>query len=145
MSGRMIGWMAAVIALAACGDAATKYDSGAVVLDISEENAFRADQATTPEFRNAFDALKVEDYGRAEALLDRSLALKPRDPYALLAMGTVHERTGRFYSAAEYYQSASRYGDVAAGSRLKSGRESDAAKALTVGDVARENLLRLAK
>jgi Tfp pilus assembly protein PilF len=131
-------------ALSACATA-TQYDTGAVVLDVSEPAAFTSGQETTPEFRSAYDAMKTEDYTRAEALLDRALAQKPKDPYALLAMGSVHERTGRFYSAADYYRSAVRYGDAAAGPSLTSGKETASQASLTVGDVARGNLERLKK
>lgn len=134
--------MLSFILLAGC-DAATQYDTGAVVLEVTEPKAFTKDSTTTESFRDAYDAIKVEEYARAEALLHRALTEKPRDPYALLAMGSVHERTGRYYSAADFYQSAVRYGDTTAGSRLRNGEESTATAALTVSDVARENLARL--
>lgn len=130
--------------MAGC-DAATQYDTGAVVLDVSEPEAFNTRLETTPEFLSAYDAMKLEDYTRAEALLDQALARKPKDPYALLAMGSVHERTGRFYSAADYYRSAIRYGNAAAGPRLRDGEETPLDQPLTVRDVARENLDRLRK
>jgi len=134
--------MLSLILLAGC-DAATQYNSGAVVLEVTEPEAFTKVSSTTDSFRNAYDAIKDEDYTRAEALLVRALTEKPKDPYALLAMGSVHERTGRYYSAADYYQSAMRYGDATAGSRLRDGQESAPSEALTVSDVARENLVRL--
>ena len=135
-------FLLAGMSLSACA-AATQYDTGAVVLDVSEPEAFTSGRETTPEFRRAYDAMKTEDYTRAEALLDRALAQKPKDPYALLAMGSVHERTGRFYSAADYYRSAVRYGDTTAGASLTSGNETASLPSLTVSDVARQNLDRL--
>ena len=140
---RMITLSMLPIALLMGCDAATQYDTGAVVLDISDPEALTHRSATTDSFRNAYDAIKEEDYARAEAFLDRALIEKPKDPYALLAMGSVHERTGRYYSAADFYQSAVWYGDAAAASRLRDGREYAATESLTVGDVARENLTRL--
>ena len=133
-----------VCALAGCA-AATQYDTGAVVLEISEPEAFNSRLETTPEFISAYDAMKVRDYTRAEALLDQALARKPKDPYALLAMGSVHERTGRLYSAADYYKSAERYGFAAAGPKLSDSEESAENPSLTVSDVARENLARLVR
>ena len=128
--------------IAGCS-AATRYDSGAVVLDVSEPEAFNTRLETTPEFISAYDAMKVGEYTRAEALLDKALARKPKDPYALLAMGSVHERTGRIFSAADYYRSAERYGYAAAGPKLNDSGESPEHATLTVSDVARENLARL--
>lgn len=130
--------------LSAC-DAATTYDSGAVVLDVSEPEAFNTRLETTESFMSAYEAIKIEDYARAEALLDIALAQKPKDPYALLAMGSVHERTGRFYSASDYYRSAARYGGAAAGSRLRSGESTEVEGETTVADIARDNLERLRK
>lgn len=129
--------------LAGC-EAATTYDSGAVVLDISEPEAFNNRLETTTTFIEATEAIEAGEFTRAEALLDNALAQKPRDPYALLAMGSLHERTGRLYSAEQYYRSAERYGFAAAGPRIVEGKTLAAEKDLTVSDAARENLARLA-
>lgn len=131
-----------LVAMAGCSSA-TRYDSGAVVLDISEPEAFNSRLETTPEFISAYDAMKAEDFTRAEALLDNALSRKPRDPYALLALGTVHERTGRYATAADLYKSAERYGHAAAGPKLVNTTESPENPALTVSDVARDNLAKL--
>ncbi len=131
-----------LLALAGCSTA-TQYETGAVVLDISEPEAFNSRLETTPEFISAYDAMKTENYTRAEALLNAALSRKPKDPYALLAMGTVHERTGRFSTAADHYKSAERYGFAAAGSQLVNGTESPEDPTLTVSDVARDNLAKL--
>ena len=130
--------------LAAC-DAATRYDTGAVVLDVSEPQAFSSDAKTTPEFVSAYEAIRSEDFARAEALLDQALTNKPRDPYALLAMGAVHERTGRFYSASDYYRSAARYGESSAAAAPAGEQETEATQAITVASVARENLARMTR
>jgi len=130
----------AVAALSGCS-AATQYDSGAIVLELSEDGAFSSDVETTPEFLSAYDAMEAQEYVRAEGLLDQALARKPRDPYALLAMGTVHERSGRYSSAAEFYRSAERYGSEATGARLSSNGRPGAP--VSVSDAARENLTRL--
>lgn len=134
--------IAVIAALAAC-DAATGYDTGAVVLDVSDRKAFEPASAPTTEFHGAFEALKTDDLGHAEALLDEALKKEPRDPYALLAMGTVMERTGRYYSAVDYYRSAIRYGDTTAGPRLENGAEVAFDTPTSVADVARSNLARL--
>ena len=141
---RFLSGFAGLILLAGC-EAATTYDSGAVVLDISEPEAFNDRLETTPTFIEATEAIEAGEYTRAEALLDNALAQKPRDPYALLAMGSLHERTGRFNSAEEYYRSAERYGFAAAGPRIVDGKTIPAEAGLTVSDAARENLARLAE
>ena len=128
-----------------CSPAATQYNTGVVVLDISEPEAFNSRLETTPEFISAYDAMKADDFTRAEALLNEALARKPRDPYALLAMGTVHERTGRFATAADLYQSAELYGYAAAGAQLTNGTEHPEDPSLTVSEVARQNLAKLKK
>jgi Tfp pilus assembly protein PilF len=140
---RFLSSFAVLCLLAGC-EAATTYDSGAVVLDISEPEAFNDRLETTTTFIEATEAIEAGDYTRAEALLDNSLAQKPRDPYALLAMGSLHERTGRFHEAAEYYRSAERYGFAAAGPRIIEGKTVPSETGLTVSDAARENLARLA-
>lgn len=139
-----------VILLAGCGgetrEAATQYDTGAVVLDIADAEAFNTKLETTEAFQSAYEAMKAENYPHAEALLEQALQQKPRDPYALLAMGSVMERTGRFYRAAEYYKSAARYGKRAkAGPRLSNGKEETLAENTTVADVALFNLAALAE
>ncbi|GEM_PF-2095164 len=121
----------------------TEYNSGAIVLDISESEAFNSRLETTPEFISAYEAMKADDFTRAEALLDTALNRKPKDPYALLAMGTVHERTGRFSSAADLYKSADHYGFAAAGPQLTNGNERAEDPRLTVRDIARHNLSQL--
>lgn len=128
--------------LAGCS-AATEYDSGAVVLDVSESEAFNSRLETTPEFISAYEAMKDQEYTRAEALLDQALARKPKDPYALLAMGSLQERTGRYYAAADYYKSAERYGYAAAGAQLTNDVEAREDPSLTVSDIARDNLAKL--
>lgn len=64
-------------------------------------------------FRQGFEALKVGNYTTAEAQFQSVLAASPNDPYALLGMGVVSERTGRQVPALEYYRAASQYGEVA--------------------------------
>jgi len=133
---------ALLVVMAGCSTA-TKYDTGAVVLDISEPGAFNSNLETTPEFLSAYEAMKTENYTKAEALLQTALTRRPKDPYALLAMGSVHERTGRFATAADFYRSAELYGFAAAGPQLVDGEEAKEDPSLTVRDVARENLAKL--
>lgn len=140
----ILSGLAGLVLLAGC-EAATTYDSGAVVLDISEPEAFNSRLETTTTFIDATKAIEAGDYTRAEAMLDKALAQKPRDPYALLAMGSLHERTGRFNSAEDYYRSAERYGFAAAGPRIVDGETVPSEAGLTVSDAARENLARLAE
>jgi len=59
--------------LSAC-DAATRYDTGAVVLEFSEPEAFSSDAQTSEDFVSAYEALDSQEYARAEALLDRALS-----------------------------------------------------------------------
>jgi len=134
----------AVPLFSAC-DAATRYDTGAVVLEVSEPTAFKADGRTTPEFVSAYEAFDSQNYARAEALLDRALTESPRDPYALLAMGAVHERTGRLFTAADYYRSAARYGESAVSATEETDAENASDPAVTVAAVARESLDRMAQ
>lgn len=129
--------------LSAC-DAATRYDTGAVVLEFSEQEAFSSDAQTSEDFVSAYEALDSQEYARAEALLDRALAQKPRDPYALLAMGAVHERTGRFASAVDYYRSAARYGESAVAAAPPTPAEIEETQSITVASVARQHLARMA-
>lgn len=131
------------LALAAGCAEATQYDTGVVVLDVSDPEAFNSKLETSDQFLGAYEALKSEDLPRAEALLTEALEMKPRDPYALLAMGAVMERTGRYYSAADYYRSAIRYGNAAAGPKLEGGREIPLNRQMTVADIARTNLAQL--
>ena len=72
------------------------------------------------------------------------MADSPKDPYALLSMGTVMHRTGRPAEAAELYRSAMRYGAAApAAGTIDERGELDPAPGLTVAHVARDNLGRL--
>jgi len=131
-----------VVAMSGCS-AATQYETGAIVLDIREPGALTASQDTTPEFVSAYDAIEAENYTQAEALLEKALAQTPKDPYALLAMGSVHERTGRFSTATSFYQSADHYGTAATGPKLVNGDQAGEGTQRTVSDVARENLAQL--
>jgi len=142
MSGKQAFCCFMLIAIAGCS-AATRYDSGAIVLEMSEPGAFTFSQDTTPEFSGAFEAIEAENYTRAEALLEAALAENPRDPYALLAMGSVHERTGRFSTATGFYRSADRYGSTASGPQLINFDKTAKDPSLTVSEVARENLAML--
>ncbi len=133
----ILGVVLALPVLSACD--ATRYNTGAVVLDISEPQAFSFDAGTSTAFVEGYEALQSGDYPQAEAFLDRALRQKPRDPYALLAMGAVHEQTGRAGSAAEYYRSAERYGESASAAVEPDSTEQGASVAV----VARANLARL--
>lgn len=132
----------ACAALAGCAGA-TQYDTGAVVLDVSDPEAFNSKLETSDQFLGAYEALKADDLTEAEARLDEALKFKPKDPYALLAMGSVMERSGRYSSAADYYRSAIRYGNAAARSRLENGRDVAFDRPVTVAEIARSNLAKL--
>ena len=129
-------------AVAGCS-AATEYNTGTVVLDISDARITNSDTQTTSEFVSAYEAIKGENYTRAEALLEAALQQKPKDPYALLAMGSVFERTGRFWTAADLYRSAEKYGREATGPQWTGNTEVKESPLITVSDVARENLAKL--
>ncbi len=142
MSARRSFYGVLLVVMTGCSTA-TQYNTGAVVLDISEPDAFNSRLETTPEFISAYEAMKAENFTKAEALLQTALSRKPKDPYALLAMGSVHERTGRFATAADFYRSAELYGFAAAGPQLVDGNEAEEDLSLTVSDVARANLAKL--
>jgi len=51
----------------------------------------------------AFEALSEGDYEQAEALLEVALSINPDNPYAILNLGVVYQRTGRIEKAREQY------------------------------------------
>lgn len=51
----------------------------------------------------AFEAISVGDYEKAEALLEVALSINPDNPYALLNLGVVYQNTGRIEKAREQY------------------------------------------
>ena len=99
--------------------------------------------ATANEFIEGFEALEAGDYVEAEALLRQSLSTKPSDPYALLAMGAVMERTGRPATAVLYYRSAMRYGETAPLGRTLALDGVTAKSAKTVRELALANIAQL--
>jgi Tfp pilus assembly protein PilF len=99
--------------------------------------------ATTTEFMDAYDALGRSDFVAAEPLLTRSLEQEPNDPYALLSMGAVMERTGRLYQATIYYRSAARYGAATPVEKSISIDGDDRHQAKSVRDLALLNLARI--
>lgn len=129
-------------AMTACSGV-TEYNTGAVVLDISHPEALNSNLETTPEFISAYDSIKGQNYLEAEALLEVALERKPKDPYALLAMGSIHEKTGRYSTAADLYKQAEHYGYAAAGPQWAGVTEIKENPSLTVSEVARENLEKL--
>ncbi len=51
----------------------------------------------------AFEAISEGDYEQAEALLEVALSINPDNPYAILNLGVVYQRTGRIEKAREQY------------------------------------------
>lgn len=60
-----------------------------------------------------FAALRGGRVKRAESYFVQALRDAPNDPYALLAMGAIHEQTGREFDATTYYVYAEKYGTSA--------------------------------
>ncbi len=125
------------------GCAATQYEPETVDTARDRLPPITPAMATTQEFVDGYKAVEAGNFAAAEPLLARSLELEPNDPYALLAMGAVMERTGRIYEATTYYNSAIRYGTVSPLGEIKSIDGSPLPEADTVSDVARVNLTRI--
>ena len=51
----------------------------------------------------AFEAISEGNYEQAEALLEVALSINPDNPYAILNLGVVYQRTGRIEKAREQY------------------------------------------
>ncbi len=51
----------------------------------------------------AFKAISVGDFEKAESLLEVALSINPQNPYALLNLGVVYQNTGRIDKARELY------------------------------------------
>lgn len=126
------------------GCAATRYDAETV--DTSKDRLPILVAANSRNFQPPewYPAVKAARYIEAEALLKRTLEAKPHDPYALLAMGVVMERTGRFYDATTYYESAAQYGGTSPVGETLSMDDTDVVEgAQTIADLARANLTRI--
>ncbi len=98
---------------------------------------------TTTELVGGFKALEAGNYVEAEAMLGKSLSSEPNDPYTLLAMGAVMERTGRPFDASTFYRSAAEYGRGAPLGETLSLDGSSIGDAQTVRDLALINIARL--
>lgn len=88
-----------------------------------------------------FDAIGRNDYVSAEKFLEESLALNPNNPYALLNMGVVYEKTGRSQKALAMYQKVV---DLNTKEEVVKSNNT-AAEGATLTDLARSNLKRLKK
>lgn len=86
-----------------------------------------------------FEAIGRTDYVSAEKCLEESLALNPKNPYALLNMGVVYEKTGRSPKALAMYQ---RVVDLNAKEEVVKSNNA-AAEGNTLTDLARANMGRL--
>ena len=137
------GCAVAVLILSGCSSELFRYDGETVDTVQDRLPSATSSYATTTEFTNGFKALETGDYVGAEAMLGRSLSAQPNDPYALLAMGAVMERTGRPFDASTFYRSAARYGEAAPLGRTLAldGNAVDSAR--TVRDLALVNIARL--
>lgn len=134
---QMIPAVCATLMLTACSQQFTRYDSqsGAAL------PAYRAAPAEGGGFETGFAAIRAGDYAAAEAPLTRHLQTDPDDPYALLALGVVMERTERVAEAIPYYRGAALHGD-AAGIGETVGLDGQAAPG-TVRELALFNIARL--
>ena len=66
--------------------------------------------ASTPEkapdvdlTEQAFEAISVGEFKKAEALLEVALSINPNNPFAILNMGVVYQNTNRIEQAREQY------------------------------------------
>ena len=139
---KLIAGVAALL-LAGCAEA-FRYDPETVESVSGRLPPVVPASATTQAFTDGYAALESGDYATAEAMLGRSLSQQPQDPYALLAMGAVMERTGRFFDASTYYRSAARYGTASPLGRTISIDGGVSEDARTVRDLALANIARLA-
>ena len=89
-----------------------------------------------------YDAPNPNLYDASEGALGRMLSERPDDPYTLLALGSLMERTGRPFDASTYYRGAARFGETAPLGRETPGL--DGTNARTVSDLARTAIARLA-
>ncbi len=144
-SGMRMSAFTGVLAIALLsGCAATRYEAETV--DTSQDRlpilvAANAKNFQAPEW---YPSVEAGRYSESEALLKRTLEATPHDPYALLAMGVVMERTGRIYQASTYYQSALQYGTQAPlGATLSMDDDDPMEDAQTIADLARANLDRI--
>ena len=87
----------------------------------------------------AYDDLLKRDYQQAEKYLEEALALNPNNPYALLNMGVVYQRTGRIPEARIMYMKVIAHNPevlaVKASSEKSSGQ--------SLADIAAKNLRNL--
>ncbi len=133
----------ATVILAGCSSELFRYDPETVDTVRDRLPPLTASYVTTTESMDGFRAMEAGDYVSAEAMLGRSLSSQPNDPYALLAMGAVLERTGRPFDASTYYRSAARYGETAPLGRTLVLGGVAATGAKTVRDLALVNIARL--
>lgn len=87
----------------------------------------------------AFNEIQHSNYAEAEMLLDVALSINPGNPYALLNLGVVYEKTGRTEAARAMYTTLIRQNppDTAASAR------SDSLVGTRIVDIARMNLAAL--
>jgi Flp pilus assembly protein TadD len=95
------------------GDVRGRFDRAVRLLDEGQNErgielllqvAEAAPQLTTAHINLGIAYRRTGDLERAEASLQRALALNPRHPVALNEMGIVYRRTGRFQEARRSYE-----------------------------------------
>jgi len=127
-----------ILMLTACSPQMTQYD-----MPTGPAPVYRPASADDRLFAAGFEAIRAEDYRGAEGPLEQHLAARPDDPYALLAMGAVMERTDRPGEAVTYYRRAALYGETAPLGEVLASDPATGPRPETIRDLALMNMARL--